>query len=281
MSDLSDIEAAVEAGEKAADLESRVMTISDDVPVVLIGKDQKLEVLHEALKLVDQRKATPARRRGIARLTEQESFVEIVNRFASADSAIFADLDQFMLSCVFNYHKPSPDPEAAAWCDHCAIYTCPRSPEWITWTRHEGEDMGQIEFADFLDEHLEDIATDDDFPTGLDLLEMGRDLKIYTQGQFKRAVDPTSGEHSLVCKQEHGDQSTAIPRAFLLGVPVFLGGTPYRVEARIRFRLSQQDARFSYVLHRREIIERDAFDAVRAKVGEATELPIYAGAPEQ
>lgn len=279
MSEASSIEAAIEAGEKAADLKSRTTIVCSDggIPITLLNSGQSIKVLTEALKIADERRLFPARRVGTIAIDEQESFVAIVNRFKSVSSAIFADVGDFALTCVFDYHPAGESVEEAAWCQHRAVYSCPRSTEWQTWCGNEGKSLDQVTFADFIDDHLEDVTSEDGYPTGMDLLEMGRDLKIFSSGTFKRKVDPTSGEHSLECKQEHGANSTKIPRAFLLGIPVFLGGQPYRVEARIRFKLVHGEPIFTYHLHRREVIERDAFGEVRTTVAAATGLPIYAG----
>ena len=88
--------------------------------------------------------------------------------------------------------------------------------------------------------------------------------------------------------REAEDASTSSTRkgdgthSVLLGskpVVVFEGGVRYSVECRVRFAITEGVPAFSFTMHRRKEIERDAFNAVRLKVGEQTKRLILAGTP--
>lgn len=274
----SEIKAAFQCGVDATTIENRTKII-DDIPVAVIGPKQRITVLDDVITLKENRAEKPRRRQGTATHRELASFIAHVNRFKSEHSTIWANIDRMRVTAVLNYH-PADD---VAWCDHRSTYQCPRSEPWKVWSKKEGTWFRQASFADWVEERFDDITSgtkEEGFPAPLDLLAMARNLQIFTQGTFKRKIDQTTGERELVCTQEHSENSTKIPQAFLLQLPVFEAGTVYRIEARIRFRLRDGVAEFSYRLHRRTEIERDAFGDVRDQIGKETNLPLFAGAPE-
>lgn len=113
----------------------------------------------------------------------------------------------------------------------------------------------------------------------VEMLKVARELHIRTKGTFQREVNPTTGDFILVNKNETETGSTVIPRAFALAIPVFEGGERYQVEARVRFQLTGSGPMFSFTMHRRAEIERDAFDGVRQIIAVGTERPVLAGTP--
>lgn len=275
--------AAIESGRRSADINRRLV-VFEGVPLVS-SNDGGAAVAKDLLAELDARRL-PARRKGIATLAELESFVELVNRFKGPATVAFADVSRFQVSAILDYNPPgaaSPSDPLAGWMQHRAVYVCPRSPEWKAWTAHEGRPMSQTEFADFVEARLEDLRSgskDADYPKPVDVLAMARNLLVRTSGTFQRTIDPTTGTGTLIAKTEHGAESTKIHRAFLLGLRIFEGGELYAVEARVRFSLIEGRPAFSYQLHRRAELERDAFADVRKKVADGTKVPVFAGAAE-
>ena len=228
----------------------------------------------------------PRRRMGTAMHQELESFVEHVKRFASTSSVIWANVETVMLTAVFDYHPPrvqGDDKSPAAWCQHRAVYVCPKAPAWLRWMAANDRWMTQEVFAAFIEDLLDDLTSGKDgdaYPAPIAVLEMARGLQLHTKGRFSRKLDPRSGDYSIICQQETESSSTEIPRAFLVALPVFVGGELYRIEARVRCRIQDGVPQLSYVLHRAVEVERDAFGDVRAKAAEGTGLPVFAGTPE-
>lgn len=278
-----DIECAVAAGIQSADTSRRLMMLNDmkdGIAVVLLNKDQRLEVPEELMDKLEERLPKPRRRVGCAVHQEMASFINHVLRFKHDDSAIFADVREETLTAIFDYHPANADHTDARWAEHRSQYTCPLSPEWLAWTSKDRKTMRQDDFGDFLEEYLHDMTSGPDYPTPIDLLEMAREMRIHTQGRYERKLDKTSGESTLVCTTETGASSTKVPRAFLIAIPVFLGGTVYKIECRMQLRMHDGMPQLSYYMHRREEFKRDAFSDVRDMVHEKTELPVFAGKPE-
>lgn len=292
-SDHTENAAAIRAGERLANVDIRIAEIShpDDedtaIPVVLNVDENgpQVELNRAILDTLDARLPGPRRRVGTVRLVEMASLILFVNRYGDDNTVIYADPDRLGFVAVIDDTPAGAVPAGAkpgagtAWRQNRASYDCPRSPEWLAWTQLDGQAMKQEQFADFLESRLEDMTTGEGLPKPIDVLAVARSLHIKTKGEFRKEVNPTNGDHILVCKTETDTGSTAIPRAFLLAIPVFVGGERYQVEARIRFALVGGVPAFSYTLHRRKEIERDAFDGVRAQIAAGTSRLMLAGTP--
>jgi uncharacterized protein YfdQ (DUF2303 family) len=79
-----------------------------------------------------------------------------------------------------------------------------------------------------------------------------------------------------------GATEVEIPTVFTIRVPIFLGGEPVEIDARLRFKADQDGVRMGYRLLRWKDAERDAFGAVLATVTDETSLSeaaFYGSAP--
>ena len=278
---------AYSAGKISGDVMQRLALLEHAstgtaIPVRFVETDDgsRIELADDIGQYMERNRRAPLRRKGTTVLSELGAFCAFVSRYKSEASAIYADVEQMTLTCVFN---EAPAGEVlAAWRDHRAVYAAPRSPAWIEWTRLDGREMDQDSFADFIEAHLEHLITGRDvdakpYPAPVEVLQMARDLTVLTKGTFKRTVNPTNGSMILECKNEEDTGSTVIPRAFLIGIPVFDGGAPYQVECRIRMQMQNGRPMFRYQMHRRTEIERDAFLEVRLTAADQTALPLFAG----
>ncbi len=140
--------------------------------------------------------------------------------------------------------------------------------------------MTQEVFADWLDERMDDLASSEDGPEPIEMLEMARSLQIYTKGTFIKEINPENGTSMMVCKEEQSAESTKIHRSFFCGLRIFEGGALYSVEMRVKFKLAEGRPKFSYSIHREEELVSDAFMEMRVKIEEETERPVFAGSAE-
>ena len=288
MSDDNNIQSAIDAGREMCDITKRIDAVVHPereglaVPVGLVDDEHgsHVAVLDDVLDALDRRLPGPRRRVLTTRLTEVASYIECVNRWSDIGrSVIYADTSSMTLTAVFDEHPPSGDPKLTGWREHRALYTAPRSSEWRIWSDNDGKVMSQTKFGDFLESRLEDMRAAQGYPLPTEVLSMARALHLKIKGEFKREIDPTTGNFHFIHRHENDTGSTVIPRAFLIAIPVFDGGDLYEIEARVRFALEENRPAFSYTLHRKAEIERDAFRIVRDAVGKATTLPILAGLP--
>lgn len=277
----NEVQSALGAGRELAAVEDRIMWFGDangpQVPVSYAHGAATLAV--DILKAIEERREHPTHRHGTRTLTEVSSFIEAVNRWSSESTVIYANAADFRLEAVLD-ENPAGAAHAVApdWRKDRIVYTCPRSSEWLAWTAIDGKEMPQAAFGDFLESRYEDIMVADGYPKPLEVLTVSRKLSVKTRGEYTREHDPTTGNHVLVSKSENTSDSTPIPRAFKIAIPVFEGGVRYEVEARVRMRVDG-GALFTLILHRRKEVERLAFDGVRAGVGHETKRLVLAGTP--
>lgn len=279
----NDIQSAIDAGIDNAGVDERItmFPLGADVQVPVSYVKGVTALAKDVLDALDARRDAPLRRRGTLTLTEVASFVEAVNRWGSDRTIIYADTAALKLDAVIDDH-PAGDEAVmeSGWRQHRISYTCPRSPEWIAWSAIDGKRLTQADFGDFLESRLEDLIAADGCPRPLEMLGVARKLRVKTRGEFQSDLDPTTGNSVLINKRENDTtDSTPIPRAFKLAIPVFEGGDRYELEARVRLQAEDKAALFTVILHRRKEIERTAFDEVRDAVAKGTGRIVLAGTP--
>lgn len=280
-----DVVAAVQAGRESVGAAQRVTMVAvNGISVPVSTNGIGVQVMQAALDAADSYQPGPRRRQLAVTLTELDSFNGYVNRHKDAlRSVIYADTKTCAVVCVLDDHSTdevtTPAPTPNGWRGHRALYGCPLSPEWERWRKQENVRMNQVAFGDFVDANLLDLTSSDGFPSPGEVLQMARSLQVNVGSRYKREVNRTTGEGSLISESEHTAESTKIPRAFALGLRVFEGGEQHLVEARLRFSMEGGAPVFTYELYRAEETKRDAFIAIREAVKEATKLPVFAGTP--
>jgi uncharacterized protein YfdQ (DUF2303 family) len=288
MTQENNTQAAIEAGRATADAIDKLFFVRQtkhedgetEVPVVVLQGEnggEKTVILKDALELADSRAERPRARRGTAVLTDVDSFIAHAERFKDEHSAIFADRSGVKLQAVYDYHD---DGGKARWGKHRAAYACPLSRQWKLWLGRNEQPMNQADFGQFIEDNLSDLAAGEGFPAPADVLLMARKLVVHTKGTFERSINVTTGESSLVNKVENEATSTKIPKAFLLGIPVFEMGEAFKVEARLRFFMQDGGPRFAFSLYQHQAVLEIAFGEVCEKVRKGTSMPLFYGAPE-
>lgn len=286
---ISDVEAAVVAGETLAKVEDRILFPQladlDAVPLAIIRDSDRVHVLKDLVLASDERRPRPRYRSGESNHYELDSFLEHVNRYKTVDSVAWADQNGLRVLCVYDADpstvvQENPTAVLAGWGRHRSVYEATASDEWKRWTSVEDKYLSQDDFAELIEESERLINGKGGLPKAVELLEMARDLRVYTKGTFERKIDPTTGQYAMVCKHEHESHSTSIHPKFQLGLRVFEGGVAYAVDVAVKFRV-QTDGRptFSVAMLRRSEIVRDAFNEIRTAVHEKTGIPVFAGVP--
>lgn len=228
----------------------------------------------------DRRAAAPRRRRGTTRLTRRESFSLFVqkNRDAAQDPALYANDDAHSITAVFN----GSTADGPGWADDRATLDLVFTPEWKAWTGKDGEQLNQVKFAEFLEDHRTDVVD----PDGATLLEMVQAFEATVGVEFKSAQRLRDGQRQIsyvetVQGRTSGGSAGTVefPATFLLKIPVFDGLEPVEVGARIRYRIQAGSLTIGYVLDDTDKLAREAFDAILAAVEDDTGLMAYHGSP--
>lgn len=252
---------------------------------------------------------------GTAALLSLGSFIDLVNRFKDDESAVFGNDDRKApsLTAIFNYHERANGgsgdaladaSDIARHADHRATFAFPLSDEWTAWMGSNKEPMSMAEFALFLEDRWPDVLTItalEDLPekmrtiveaaggkgalaTPQKLIELSRGLKINEAAAVEESVNLASGEGGIRFTSTHtgaDGKPVKVPSIFVIGLPVFRNGQPYRMMARLRYRLYGGKLSFWYELARPDAVFDDAFAGALEEVREKTALPVFLGKPQQ
>lgn len=221
----------------------------------------------------------PARKRGIYRFRDAESFAIFVNAHAEPGRTwLFADRDHHQVTAILD--GPEIATTDTGWSDHRAILELKTTPEWDEWNTASGQFLSQEQFADFLEDHLLEIHE----PSSAELLEIATTISGTKGAAFKHGVQTESGAISLRYEETVDVRagkagSLTIPNRLTLGIAPFVDGDVYKVTARFRYRLKDGRLSLGFVLDRPRNVLRDAFQGAVEKVKAGINLPVLFGTP--
>lgn len=295
------IAAVVELVRKSLDIEITTLPIEGlgaglpkAIPVLL---DKKNGVAMPAMTLIDAYRTKPAVKRGIARALTLGSFIDLVNRHKTPDSAVFAQTDwrEPSFSAVIDYHQKASAGEADNL-KHRIAYAFPASEEWKAWVKLNAEPMEQAEFAAFLEDRIADLsaptaaeknALEHDFATTIatpaELIQLSRGLQVNIASVVKNMTTLSSGEASIQFEEQHlgGDgKPLKVPGLFMLSIAPFFMGEKISLPVRLRYRKKGTGLVWFYQMYRPDqfVTERVRDDLIT--VADKTELPTFEGSPE-
>lgn len=283
--------------------EPRVVSLSGDgiaAQVLVVSKDHEVR---DVRKLLEPYRKAPERRRGTAELYDLKSFVEHANRFKDAHSALFANPEGNgggpTLTSVLDYHEGAAG--GPRWGQHRGQLTFALSDEWEAWDAKNDTEMSQAEFAAFLERRLIDVrlpgaelagrvreladVLELTYASPKRLLELARGLSVHESSRVTNAVNVSTGEGKVSFETEHtqhgpAGESVTVPRAFIIGIPVFKHGPGYALPVLLRYRLRGSAIAWRYEIQGADLAFRDAFEEACTEAKEDTGLPLFVGSPE-
>ncbi|MFK8827817.1 DUF2303 family protein [Klebsiella michiganensis] len=255
------------------DLVAATLKTDTDIPAAVVpnGFD---------VKSLESLQAAPSRIRQITNLITPGSLIAYIQRFRDARSVVFADKTKTRIVAVLDFHQNADSPH---WGMHKAVYDCPFSDEWKAWSAADGNKMNQIDFAEFLENNIQNVApVSDNYtgPSGTELLEMVLAFQETRKVEFKSVKRLQDG----TCQFQYSDDksgsgNTKIPEKISLAIAPFHNGAPYQIDARIRYRLRDGQLVLWYELIEPKKIVEHAFQEIvtdmENQLGE--DLPIYEG----
>ncbi len=295
-----------------------------NVPVLIVPKaGGGFDTYQDLGPAIDKWRPNPVRRRGTSVLLDLASFVAHACRFKTAESAVFVTEEPPRFTSVLNYHdRTNGDPLAPPvsgeplprFGDHRGTYAPAFSPEWHAWAMGDeavdGDWIDQATFSALIVDNARDIFDVGDLRPD----EALGDLPAWFAARFGRGLDPAkfyAGAQRLLdlaegltvtvedkvedtAKLAGGDQTIAwsgktttsveVPGAFVIAIPVFDGGDPYQIPARLRFKLVPygETKRVSWKvdLYGVKRTLRACLADMREAVNKGTGLPSFLGSPE-
>lgn len=205
----------------------------------------------------------------------------------------------------------------ARHCHHRAIYNFPLSEEWKAWMKvscgNDGKPLllEKDDLGEFIEAQAKDIM--DPTPAVLagkesdknhnwenrliqtaqqiegrygqltQLLAMSKQFQVFESSDLKVSTNRDTGESEIQFLNEHkgaDGKPLNIPNLIIIAIPVFMGGAPYRMPVRFRYRKMGGSVRFIMSIYNPEKAFEAAFKEALEQTTEATELPMFMGTPE-
>ena len=239
----------------------------DGTPYVVVPKGFEVQRLDNFL-------VAPTRKTGTTTLRDVASFKQFVIQEGNESSRIYGTYNPPGFVAVFNDHMPKG---LAGWRDHKAVFSCPLSPEWKTWSGSSKKHMSQADFAAFIEDNLPDIAQ----PPAADMLDISRTLEAKKTVNFASGVRLSNGQNEITYEEEisgtAGKGRLTIPEVFTIGIPVLENGARYAVDARLRYRIGEGKMVMWYELVRPHKIMEDAIKEVWTDIQNTTGLTVFNG----
>jgi len=269
----------------------------DGKDYLVTSSDQKVTDLKA---LSDKYLPAPERRTGTFFMGRTQSLIDFVNRYKTDDSVLYAkgkvkdNTISADVRAIFNPHPEGSDDTKAGHGDFAAQYQFPIAKELQRWIENNAEVMDQQSFASFIEDNVSDMLD----PLFLDkekiealtkflggkpadpirMIELARGLEVRVNETVKNQGRLQSGEMQMVYSIEHNGtdgQPLVIPAFFIIGVPVFEGGEPYKIAVRLRYRVYAGKVSWSYELFKIEQTFDIAFNDALAEITKNTGLPLF------
>jgi len=241
-------------------------------PFAVIPKDAQLVPLER--HIYNGHNERPERVEELIEVSDPASFIEYFKQFSDAHSRIFADEPEARVTAFLDYHEAMDKPR---WCDHQVDLVLAHSNEWTAWTGKNNQQMSQMAFAEFLEQHAADITS----PPPAAIIDVCRDLQAKSEVEFGGGSRVESGairfRYSETVRATVGAGNIDVPSEFTIAIPVFCGGTSVPLQALLRYRLNNCKLILFFTLVRPDEAARAAFAAARGQIAEALGVTILNG----
>lgn len=245
--------------------------IKTDIPYAVVPRGYQVESLKDFI--IDEAQVDQA-----VTVISPSSLIGYVSRFKDERSVIFADTEKTRFCAVLDYHLDGKTPFKNT---HVVTYDCPLSDEWKAFTRYNAEKMDQVTFAEFIEQHINCIAptSDSNQTSGNELLEMVLAFQETRTSNFKAVTRLSDGTFQMAFSNETtGSGNTKLPEKISLAISPFHNGTPYQIDARIRYRLREGKLALWYeLIDPKKIIEHAYNEILVDLQNQLPDVPVFEG----
>lgn len=219
----------------------------------------------------------PRRTKSTASFSDAASFLAYIERHRNDGTVTWCEFNPQTFALKFTAVIDEHVKDLAGWRAHRAVYEPAMSVEWRDWTGRSGSDKAfeQVAFAEWIQEHEEDITAANGMPSSLQMLEMATNFVMNEDRQFKSAVRLQNGGINLtyVADQDAGTtEAMKLFERFAIGIPVFRSiAAAWSITARLKYRQSNGKLKFFYELVRpdrvHEAAAKELIQQIRESLG--------------
>jgi len=274
---------------KASDLEATIKLIRETFVSEPINQQNGSQVVFTANglqrhEIVALNPTLPSDIAGALTFIEPASLIGYTNKYKRASALCLAYPGALAFIVRLDYHEPNergPNGEtlvdaAPATNKHTAQLDTPYDPDYAKWKQVFGTLIPQEAFATFIEDMAHTVIT----PDAGRLQEIVLDLQVHRNVAFKSAINQRDGTAKLQFEEEDNGGATShsdiiLPSSIVLTMPVFQGGPPIEITAKLRYRLERGVLRFLIVPPGLEKIERDEFVAIGDAIKDACDIPVF------
>ena len=224
--------------------------------------------------------AVPMRKRGTVTVFDAASFNQVIADNADAgDIAIYFDRNPEKPAVVAVLNGSGPN--GPGWADYRVQISFRPTPQWLKWKAIDGKLLPQANFAEFVEDNLEDISD----PAGGAMLEIVTYLQATRTVSFKSGIKLSSGQIQFQnledIEAKVGAGSIAVPETFTLGIAPIFGLASYAVPARFRYRIQDGKLQMGFKLQRVETMMGQIIEDVIAKIERGANISVMDGLPPE
>src|SRR5579863_7005241 len=232
-------------------------------PAIENGEFQQLDtgVIHACMSAKDGRiqaldlrgdeyLEVPRRKKGTVTVRDAASFLCYWGKHkVNGQSEIYADPHRLAVTGVLNAYPA----EGTDWRDHKVVLALQPSLQWSAWTGCNRVPLPQVEFCEFLDEHIEDVAKSAGGASAADLVEFATNFSSHRTVTFQsstRLRDGTTQFQYIENVDGQGSQKAredTMPAGFMLKIAPFDGAEPVEMHARLRHRIVNRALSLHYI----------------------------------
>ncbi len=228
---------------------------------------------------------SPVRKTGSTKMHDVESFIAMCKRHGSlANAMVYINADyirnKIEAVCVFN--DLGDELTATGWGDHRCYFEPTQTAEWKRWLENNNKKFNQTEIANFFEQNIGDFAGAENKPTGSDILTFVSNMQETRTVKYGSAVNLQNGMVQIEYVEDNEKAQKGkieIFKEFSLGISPFFNGSPYQIDAFLRYRINRENGQltFWYELKKPEKILEAASDEIIKKIQTETGLPTLFG----
>src|SRR5207244_11331176 len=132
---------------------------------------------------------------------------------------IYVDIKRHTITGVLDAHTDEHWDQGARWGQHRIILAMPVSQRWADWTSRDRKAQRQLDWAEFIEDHLDDIRS----PAAADMLETAQTFQTSTKVKFGSTQVLANGDRRLIWEETTGATAgeggkLTVPATFTIGI---------------------------------------------------------------